>query len=413
MQPLRGSPTEWRETWQLALQALNANKVRAMLTMLGVIIGSACIVLVVTVALAGKRYIIGQIEAVGSNLVYAEIIHSGAARPQTLADEITPADMQAVREGVPGVVEIAGTNDMTMSISVNGREHPIVLVGVTDGYQKIRNLVILQGRYLDPDDLRTQSKVCLLTQDLAKLLFPSDNPLGKDIAVGELHFIVIGVFKERVATFGQTEIRPESVIVPFSLIKYYTGTEYFKTLYVQAAKPEDVPLVTKQVNQALASRHRPDARYRVENLAGILEAAHKISLALTILLILVALIALTISGIGIMNIMLVTVTERTREIGIRKAIGARRDAILYQFLTEAILISGTGAIIGIAIAVAIPVIINFLIRFFPAVGGVTIPVSWLSVLLAFIVSCSTGLLFGYLPASRAANLHPTESLRYE
>lgn len=413
MQPLRGSPTEWHETWALALQALRANKVRAMLTMLGVIIGSGCIVLVVTVALAGKRYIIGQIEAVGSNLVYAEIIHSGAARPLTLADEITPADMQAVRESVPSVVEVAGTSDMTMSISVNGREQPIVLVGVTDGYQKIRNLIILQGRYLDPDDLRTQSKVCLLSEYLANLLFPSGSPVGKDIAVGELHFTIIGVYKERVSTFGQTEIRPESVIVPFSLIKYYTGTEYLKTLYVQAARPEDVPTTTKQVKQVLESRHRADAQYRVENLAGILEAAHKISLALTILLILVALIALTISGIGIMNIMLVTVTERTREIGIRKAIGARRDAILYQFLTEAVLISGTGAIIGIGIAVSIPVIINFLFRFFPEVGGVTIPVSWISVFLAFVVSCSTGLLFGYLPASRAANLHPTESLHYE
>jgi putative ABC transport system permease protein len=413
MQPLRGSPTEWHETWALAMQALRANKVRAMLTMLGVIIGSACIVLVVTVALAGKRYIIGQIEAVGSNLVYAQIIHSGAARPLTLADEITPADMQAVKESVPGVVEVAGTSDMTMSISVDGRERPIILVGVTDGYQKIRNLIILQGRYLDPDDLRTQSKVCLLSEYLSKLLFPSESPVGKDIAIGELHFAIIGVYKERVSTFGQTEIRPESVIVPVSLIKYYTGTEYLKTLYVQAAKPEDVPMVTTQVKQVVESRHRADAEYRVENLVGILEAAHKISLALTILLILVALIALTISGIGIMNIMLVTVTERTREIGIRKAIGARRDAILYQFLTEAVLISGTGAIIGIGIAVSIPVIINFLFRFFPEVGGVTIPVSWISVLLAFIVSCSTGLLFGYLPASRAANLHPTESLRYE
>jgi putative ABC transport system permease protein len=413
MQPLRGSPTEWHETWALAMQALRANKVRAMLTMLGVIIGSACIVLVVTVALAGKRYIIGQIEAVGSNLVYAQIIHSGAARPLTLADEITPADMQAVKESIAGVVEVAGTSDMTMSISVDGRERPIILVGVTDGYQKIRNLIILQGRYLDPDDLRTQSKVCLLSEYLSKLLFPSESPVGKDIAIGELHFTIIGVYKERVSTFGQTEIRPESVIVPFSLIKYYTGTEYLKTLYVQAAKPEDVPMVTTQVKQVVESRHRADAEYRVENLVGILEAAHKISLALTILLILVALIALTISGIGIMNIMLVTVTERTREIGIRKAIGARRDAILYQFLTEAVLISGTGAIIGIGIAVSIPVIINFLFRFFPEVGGVTIPVSWISVLLAFIVSCSTGLLFGYLPASRAANLHPTESLRYE
>jgi len=410
MQPLRGSPTEWRETWQLAMQALRANKVRAMLTMLGVIIGSACIVLVVTVALAGKRYIVGEIEGVGANLIHASVIHSG---PVTLADEIAPADLEAVRANVPGVVEAAGTNDMAMSLSVDGKEHPIYLVGVTAGFQEIRNLLVLRGRYLDQDDLRTQSKVCLLTQDLAKLLFPSESPLGKEIGIGELHFTVIGVFKERVASFGLTEIRPESVIVPFSLIKYYTGSEFFKTFYVQADKPEDVPMVTTQVEKVLESRHRAEAKYRVENLAGILDAAHKISLALTVLLILVALIALTISGIGIMNIMLVTVTERTREIGIRKAIGARRDAILYQFLMEAVLISGTGALVGIAIAVSIPVIINFAIGFFPEVSGVTIPVSWLSVLLAFMVSCSTGLLFGYLPASRAANLHPTESLRYE
>src|SRR6202162_4287535 len=172
-------------------------------------------------------------------------------------------------------------------------------------------------------------------------------------------------------------------------------------------------MVTSQVKQVIESRHRPDAEYRVENLAGILEAAHRISLALTILLVLIALIALTISGVGIMNIMLVTVTERTHEIGIRKAIGARRDAILYQFLLEALLISGTGALAGIALAISIPATINSFIRFFPEVGGITIPVSWLSVVLAFIVSCSTGLLFGYLPANRAAKLHPTEALRYE
>ena len=148
MQPLHSSPTEWRETWQLALQALRANKVRAMLTMLGVIIGSACIVLVVTVALAGKRYIIGQIEGVGANLVYASVIYSGHRTP---ADEITPADLEAVKASVPDAVEVAGTNDIAMSTSVNGQEHPIYLVGVTSGFQKIRNLIILQGRYLDQD----------------------------------------------------------------------------------------------------------------------------------------------------------------------------------------------------------------------------------------------------------------------
>jgi putative ABC transport system permease protein len=413
MQPLRGTPTEWGETWQLAWQALRANKVRAMLTMLGVVIGSACIVLVVTVALAGKRYIIGQIEAVGANLVYAELIHSGTARSFTLADEITPADLQAVRQGVPGAVEAAGTVDIPMSLSVEGREHPINLVGVTSGFQKIRNLIVLKGRFLDQDDMMTQSKVCLLTPSLATLMFDAESPLGRDIRVGELHFTVVGVFKERVSTFGQTEIRQESVIVPFSLIKYYTGTDYLHILYVQADGPEDVLAVTNEVRDVLKSRHRAQAKYNVDNLAGILEAAHKISLALTVLLVLVALIALTISGIGIMNIMLVTVTERTREIGIRKAIGARRDAILYQFLMEALLISGTGALAGIIIAVSIPVTINSVIRLFPEAGGVTIPVSWVSVVLAFIVSCSTGLLFGYLPANRAARLHPTESLRYE
>src|SRR6202050_5185745 len=392
MQPLRGSPTEWRETWALAMQALRANKMRAMLTMLGVIIGSACIVLVVTIALAGKRYIISQIEAVGANLVYAEIEAPKAA---------------------PHIVEAAGTREIPLSMTVNGAVHPISLVGVTDGFQTIRNLLVLRGRYFDKDDLEARGKVCLLTQELAASAYPSEDAVGKEIHVGELTFTVIGVFKERIATFGESEITGESVIVPFPLIRYYTGTEFIKTFYAQADKPENVQLVTTEVSDLLQSRHRAGMKYRVQHLSSILDTARHISLAMTIVLVLIALIALTISGIGIMNIMLVTVTERTHEIGIRKAIGARRDSILYQFLMEALLISGTGALVGIVIAVSIPIIINSFIRFIPDLRGVTIPVSWLSVLLAFVVSCSTGLLFGYLPANRAARLHPTESLRYE
>jgi putative ABC transport system permease protein len=144
-----------------------------------------------------------------------------------------------------------------------------------------------------------------------------------------------------------------------------------------------------------------------------LESARKISRALTVLLVLIALIALAISGVGIMNIMLVTVTDRTHEIGIRKAVGAQRDAILYQFSTEAFLISATGALVGILIAVAIPIAINLILRVMPGAVGIRVPVSWISVVVAFVVACSTGLLFGYLPANRAARLHPTESLRYE
>jgi putative ABC transport system permease protein len=414
MASVRNTRAFWGETWGLALQALRAHKVRAMLAMLGVVIGSGCIVLVVTVALAGKRYILGQIEGVGANLVYANVVNADEPGALTLADQIAPADLDSVKDGLPElVVEAAGTDSLPMTVIVGGRERPINLVGVTEGFERIRNLQILRGRYFGQDDLVSRSKVCLLTEQLARRVFPFENPVGKDIRIGELHFTVIGVFRERVATLGQTEIARESVIVPFSLLRYYTGTEYFQTLYVRADRPENVPMVTREVAEILRGRHRSGTQYRVQNLTGILETARQIATALTLVLIVIALIALTISGIGIMNIMLVTVTERTREIGIRKAIGASRDAILYQFLMEALAISGTGALAGIFIAVLIPALLNFLLGFFPEAGDITVPVSWISVVLAFVVSCSTGLIFGYLPANRAAKLQPADSLRYE
>ena len=410
---LKNKPVFLGETWSLALQALRANKIRAMLTMLGVIIGSACIVLVVTVALTAKRYIVGQIEAVGSNLIVAVALSRGADRPETIGDQINPGDLDAVLRDIPQVVQAAGTHDIAMSVTVDGQERPVNLVGVTDGFQEIRKLLIIKGRYFDQDDMLTRAKVCLLTQKLADLIYPNEDPVGKDIRVGDLHFSVIGVFRERVSTFGLTEITPESLIIPFPLIKDYTATDFFKSFYAQGDSPENVDAETEAISQLLESRHRPGAKYRVQNLSGILQAARYISMAMTGVLIITALIALTISGIGIMNIMLVTVTERTREIGIRKAIGAPRDAILYQFLMEAIMISGTGAIIGIAIALAIPAVLNFVLTLVPEAAGVHIPVSGMSVIMAFLVSCSTGLLFGFLPANRAARLHPTESLRYE
>ena len=395
------------ETWKVALDSLRADKVKAFLTMLGVVIGSACIVLVVTVALTGKRYILAQIEGVGSNLIYVQYVHSGPQRT-TLSDEINLGDLEAVRKGIPQVTAVAGTRDIPMTVVVEGVERPVSLVGVTKDFQRIRNLIILKGRYFDADDMELRSKVCLLTKELAELMFPYDDPIGKDIRMGELSFNVIGVFKERVATFGQSEILRESVITPFPLMKYYTGLGIVQTLYAQAARPEDVPAVTDQVGEILKSRHRPGAVYLVQNLTSILDAARKISLALTVVLLVIASIALVISGIGIMNIMLVTVTERTREIGIRKAVGAPRREILYQFLIEALVISSTGAIMGILIGISIPILTRPLLP-----GNLSVPISWLSVVLAFVVSCFTGLLFGYLPANRAAKLQPTESLRYE
>ncbi|PYS53000.1 MAG: hypothetical protein DMG13_14195 [Acidobacteria bacterium] len=395
------------ELWKIAIDALRSNKIKAFLTMLGVVIGSACIVLVVSISLVGKNYIIAQIEGVGSNIVYAELIRTGA-QTTTLGDEITLADLETVRREIPDVTEVAGTHDLQMAVVAGGVERPVTLVAVTQGFQTIRNLLVLNGRYFDADDMQSHSKVCLLTEDLARVVFPNTNPVGHDIRVGELRFTIIGVFKERIATFGQSEIARESVIVPFDLLRMYAGTNTVKVLYAQAARSESVAALTRQVGQLLRSRHRAGALYNVQNLTAILEAARNISFAVSIVLLAVGSVTLIISGVGIMNIMLVTVSERTREIGVRKAIGAEKREILYQFLLEALIISGSGAILGIMIAVSIPIIVR---PFLPE--GLTIPISGLSIVTAFAVSCITGVIFGYLPASRAAKLQPTEALRYE
>jgi len=297
---------------------------------------------------------------------------------------------------------------MPESVVQDGIERGVTLIGVTEGFQAIRRLVILQGRYFDPQDMEARSKVCLITKELADRIYRYENPVGKIIRVGEFTFTIIGVFRERVTTFGISEIHKESVIIPDTLMADYTGRDYFRTIYAQAKTPDDVATVTRQVSWILKSRHPATAVYDVQNLTAILDTVRKISLALSVVLIVIAFIALLISGIGIMNIMLVTVTERTREIGIRKAIGAARHEILYQFLIEALIISGAGAIIGIVIGVGIPVIIQF---FLP--GNLRVPVSGLSVVVAFLVSCGTGVFFAYLPASEAAKLQPVDSLRYE
>src|SRR5262249_41354651 len=239
-------------------------------------------------------------------------------------------------------------------------------------------------------------------------MFPDRDPIGAIARVGDLRLNVIGTFRERVSTFGLSEVQRESVLVPFRLMRSFTGSELIAVLYAQAASPDAVPEVTREVSQLLSSRHRSGARYRVENLAGLLAATQKISAALTVTLLAVALIALSVSGIGIMNVMLVTVTERTREIGIRKGVGASRRTILAQFLIEAGLMSAVGAVAGVLLAVIALLLMR---SFMPA--GVSLPISGWSIVMALVASSSVGVVFGYLPARRAADLQPVDALRYE
>jgi putative ABC transport system permease protein len=404
--PQEGMMFRW-ETWRVAIDALRANRLRAFLTMLGVVIGSACIVLVITVSLTGTHYIISQIEGVGANIVYADLLRS-SAQPVTIADEISPADLAAVRANIPEVVAVAGVHEMPMAVDLGGTARAVNVVGVTEDYAKVRNLAILRGRYFDSIDMELQAKNCVINRSLARLAYPDEDPIGRTIRFAELQFTIVGVFRERVTTFGESEIQRYTALVPFPIVEYFTGRQVVGTLYATADRPEDVPVVTQEIGEVLRSRHRPGAEYQVQNLSSVLSAVREISRALSIVLLIIAGIALLISGIGIMNIMLVTVTERTHEIGIRKAVGARRREILGQFLLEALIISGVGALLGVALALAVAALGRMLLP-----SGLSVPVPWISVVLAIGVSCLTGLLFGYLPANRAAKLQPTDSLRYE
>ncbi len=397
------------EALRFSLQALRANKIRTMLTALGLVIGNASVILVVTISLTSQDYILDQIRGIGSNLIYASYEAGSQVATQVDADYVKLADLEAVREQLGSRIT-AATPVMTNydRIRVGGRDEDIAIIGTDDQYPYVRNIIVLAGHFMDATDVSTRQHIAMLTQKLATRLYGSPSAaVGQILKLHGLQFTVVGVFKEKTDSFGLSELSSETVIIPITVIKYFNPVERIDPLYIQVRNPQDVEPLTKVVRSIIENRHRPGARYKVENLTAILDAAKNIALILTVVLILVSAIALIISGIGIMNIMLVTVTERTREIGLRMAVGASRKEILQQFLFEAVLISVGGGMIGIAAGVAVPLSVRFFVE------SIQVPISVTSIAIAFGVSFLVGIVFGLLPASRASQLNPTEALRYE
>jgi putative ABC transport system permease protein len=397
------------EALSFSFQALKANRLRTFLTALGLIIGNASVILVVTISLASKDLILDQIRGVGSNLVYAYYQAGGQNTAKVQADFVKLSDVQAIRDRLGSEI-VAATAVMAShdQIVVNGKVRELSVNGIDDQYPLVRRLVILRGRSLDASDVELRGRVAMLTDKLAVRIFGSqDAAIGQTVKISQLQFTVIGTFREKTSTFGQGEINDETVLIPITVMKYFMQYEKIEPVYVQVRDAENVPAVTEKVNGILESRHRMGAKYDVQNLTAFLETADQIATVLTIVLILVSAIALVISGIGIMNIMLVTVTERTREIGLRMAVGASRREVLLQFLVEAVVMSVVGGALGIVIGVALPLSVPLF------TNQIKVPVSPISVLVAFAVSFAVGVGFGLLPARRAARLNPTEALRYE
>jgi putative ABC transport system permease protein len=396
------------EVVNFAFDTFSSNKVKFLLTALGMMIGTASLILVVTIGMTGKQYVLNLIQAIGANMIYAEY-EGGADRiTATTPDPLTVDDLRAVQEQVPGIIHASPVVPLDDRVPIgNGKERDVRVLGVYPEYRSVRNLVILSGRFFDDQDSQARNKVGVITKQLAEELFGSvDAAVGQVLKLSGLPFTVVGTFKEGVETFGQSEVQANSMIIPYSVSRFFTNTPTVRLIYFSVGDPSIVASTTDQIKSVLQSRHRAESVYSVQNLTQLLVVAEKTANALTMVLLCVSLVVLLVSGIGIMNIMLSTVSARIREIGIRKAIGATNREIQLQFLSEAILISLFGGLIGIIIGLALP----FSVRFFTAYR---LPVSGLSAIVALLVSSTVGILFGTVPATRAAQLDPVESLRYE
>ncbi len=397
------------EIVSIAVDSFRASKVVFVLTTLGMVIGTASLIVVVTIGLTGKQYALNQIQSIGANMIVAYWAGGGDASvtPAT-NDPVSVADMRAVEERVPGIVAASPMLEVRTRVAIGGgRERDILVLGVSPQYSTVRNLEIATGRFFDDEDSMSRLKVALVTPQFAQKVFGGPNAaVGKDLKMNGLPFVVIGTFRERVDTFDQSEISADTILIPYSVGRYFTGNDAVKQLFFSVSNAADVPQATETIKRVLQSRHRPESEYRVENLTQLLRVAARVSNALTLVLLAVSLVTLIVSGVGIMNIMLANVRTRIREIGIRKAIGATNREIRLQFLTEAVLISLAGGVVGTLLGLAVPLSLRYLVE-------VHIPVSGLSAIIAIAVASLVGVVFGTVPATRAAQLDPVEALHYE
>lgn len=397
------------EVVRLAIDSFRASKVRFALTALGMVIGSASLILVVTIGMTGKEYIVNELQSIGTNMVELEYSGGGAgAVTDTRNDFLTHDDEKAVVEDVPAVAASSPMLEWHDRISFGGGVVKDVLVlGVSPQYRDVRNLVVLSGRFFDDQDEQSHTKAAVVTVPFAKERFGSaDAAINQSFQISGIPFTVIGTFKERIETFGQTEIADQTILVPYTVARYFTGTDTVKQIFFSIRDRSDVVEASKQIVKVIHSRHQPNSVYTAFNMIAMLSVAERIADALTIVLFLVAAVTLAVGGVGIMNIMLANVRARIREIGIRKAMGATAREIKLQFLVEAVFISLSGGLVGVAVGVAVPLSVRFFTDY-------QLPWSWISIVVALVTSTLVGVIFGTVPATRAAQLDPVESLKYE
>ncbi|HHY37850.1 MAG TPA: FtsX-like permease family protein [Clostridia bacterium] len=401
----------FRENISIALDSIWANKLRSFLTMLGIIIGTAAVIGVVSIGQGGQSMIIQEIEGLGANLIIVF--------PRTFDDRegwrkpvLLRAEDIATIQRIKGLAACSPEISWLTTVRYGGESKTLSVLGVADTFRTIRNVSIEAGRFLSEHDVASSRKVVVLGSKLCDDLLGTTGRKGREAAIGRTveiggqGFTVVGVTgEEKPGLVTTQEVSGYSVFLPYTAVWRLTGNEDIPLLFAAAERRGYVKQVTEHI-KGMLDRKYGTGRFEVQNLEAAIEAVGHVTTTMTVVVGGIAAIALLVGGIGIMNIMLVSVTERTKEIGLRKALGAARPQILGQFLTEAVVLSGCGGLVGIAVGAGLARIASW-------IWNLPSLVSWTSVVVGFGFSVVVGVVFGVYPASKASRMDPIEALRHE
>ena len=400
-------------TWMIALRALRRNPMRSGLTMLGIIIGVAAVIAMVAIGNGAKEQVASSIAQIGQNTV---LVMSGAGSRGGVrggwgsAPTLTKGDYEAIRKEIPGVIRATPDVRKNAQVMAGNQNVNTTINGAGEDYVELRSWEFLEGGNLTAADVRSAAKVAILGQTVATNLFGEASPVGQVVRIQNAPYAVVGLLKPKGMSMMGSD-QDDVVLVPWSsAMVRLTGATTFRSITVQAESSDQVATVMEELSVLLRQRHKirdgQEDDFQVRSQQEIMEMATSTAKTMTILLAAIAGVSLLVGGIGIMNIMLVSVTERTREIGVRMAVGARGIDILLQFLVESVVLSVGGGFVGIGVGMGIAKIVS------AKVGWNTL-VSPESVALAFVFSAVIGIFFGFYPARKAAGLDPIEALRYE
>jgi putative ABC transport system permease protein len=403
-------------TIKISFRALWVNKMRSSLTMLGIIIGVGAVIAMLAVGTGASRKIAQQVASVGSNLIMVvpgSTTQGGLRMGGGSQSTLTTGDAEAIEKECSAVQTVAPITNSSAQVVYGNQNWATSITGTTGSILEVRDISIVEGRNFSDQDVRNATKICLVGQTVVENLFGNEDPLGKIIRIKNVPFSVIGVLEEKGQSLGGQD-QDDVIYIPLSTAqKKIIGTSIpgmVRTIMVKAKSTEDLPQAEQQVTELLSQRHHigpsREQDFTVRNLTQMLQMAEQFTNVMTLLLGAIASVSLVVGGIGIMNIMLVSVTERTREIGIRMAVGAKAKDIRLQFIIEALTLSLIGGIMGI-IAGAITAVIISITADWPVV------VTPFSVFLAFGFSAFIGVFFGFYPAYKASLLNPIDALRYE